>query len=136
MHITYRGRKMIKKSILISLMLILPLYGLVNANGGVTADFSYTPAHPSTADVVQFTDQSTPQTGIVERVWYFGDGYGSTAKNPTHRYTKPGTYTVKLTVVWNISGTLVADIVQKDITIENRPPVAMRVPTRSLIHQL
>ncbi|MEM7038182.1 MAG: PKD domain-containing protein, partial [Bacteroidota bacterium] len=45
---------------------------------------------------VQFTDQSTgTPTGWM---WDFGDGNTSTAQNPMHTYTAPGTYTVTLTV--------------------------------------
>ena len=49
---------------------------------------------------VDFIDQSTGQaTGdISRRQWDFGDGTGSTAEDPTHTYTSPGIYTVKLTV--------------------------------------
>lgn len=43
---------------------------------------------------VQFTDLSTsnPNTWM----WYFGDGNTSTDSNPTHTYTAPGTYSVKM----------------------------------------
>jgi PKD repeat protein len=45
---------------------------------------------------VRFTDLST---GIVTgRTWDFGDGSGSSDQNPTHIYSKPGIYTVSLTV--------------------------------------
>ena len=37
----------------------------------------------------------TPGSGLVF-VWNFGDGTGSTAQNPSHVYTAPGTYTVTL----------------------------------------
>ncbi len=37
---------------------------------------------------------NTPATFL----WNFGDGTTSTAKNPSHLYTTPGTYTVRLTV--------------------------------------
>jgi PKD repeat protein len=45
---------------------------------------------------VQFTDKSTNTP--TSWAWSFGDGGTSTAKNPSHTYTKEGTYTVKLTV--------------------------------------
>lgn len=52
---------------------------------------------------VQFTDQST---GIVKaRVWSFGDGTGSSEKNPTHIYTTPGTYTAFLEVSNEVGST-------------------------------
>ncbi len=50
---------------------------------------------------VQFTDQST--NGPTGWKWVFGDGATSTAQNPTHTYTKAGTYTVAL-VVKNAGG--------------------------------
>ena len=36
--------------------------------------------------------------GVTEGWWDFGDGETSAEQNPTHIYSKPGTYTVKLTV--------------------------------------
>jgi len=44
---------------------------------------------------VQFTDQSDTPTGWT---WNFGDGFTSTAQNPSHTYAALGTYTVTLTV--------------------------------------
>jgi len=43
---------------------------------------------------VQFTDSSR---NVTEWNWTFGDGTASTEKNPTHIYSKTGTYTVNLT---------------------------------------
>ena len=51
---------------------------------------------------VSFTDTSTDSDGaIASRSWNFGDGSTSTAANPSHRYSRRGTYTVTLTVVDN-----------------------------------
>ena len=50
--------------------------------------------------VLQFTDASTPASGdtIIKRLWDFGDGtYDSTSVSPSHAYTSPGSYTVRLT---------------------------------------
>lgn len=52
-------------------------------------------------DAIQFSDQSI--TGnvndpITSWYWTFGDGTSSTAQNPSHLYTSPGTYTVTLSV--------------------------------------
>ena len=45
---------------------------------------------------VQFTNESTgPISGYL---WSFGDGSTSSAENPLHTYTTPGTYVVTLTV--------------------------------------
>ncbi|RLF47309.1 MAG: hypothetical protein DRN29_02775 [Thermoplasmata archaeon] len=112
------------KSIIVAALLMCSFIGYVNGVDDPKADFTWTPENPSTADVVQFMDNSTPQTDIVERVWYFGDGNGSIEQNPTHQYARPGVYTVTLVVVWNISGNLTADVAEKNITIENQPPVA------------
>jgi PKD repeat protein len=45
--------------------------------------------------VVQFTDQSA--NSPTAWAWDFGDGGSSTAENPSHQYTAPGVYTVRLT---------------------------------------
>jgi len=50
----------------------------------------------SPPDTVQFIDMSMDHP--VSWLWDFGDGKTSTDKNPTHVYTNPGSYTVKLTV--------------------------------------
>ncbi len=63
------------------------------------AGFTYTPANPTTLDVVSFTDTSTDSDGtVVAWAWAFGDGATSTAQSPTHRYASTGTYTATLTV--------------------------------------
>lgn len=52
--------------------------------------------------VVQFTDLSTPATGdtIIRRIWDFGDGtIDSVSTSPTHSYSLPGLYTVRLTTI-------------------------------------
>ncbi len=45
---------------------------------------------------VQFTDKST--NNPTSWKWSFGDRTYSTAKNPVHKYSKAGKYTVSLTV--------------------------------------
>ncbi|HEV7329727.1 MAG TPA: PKD domain-containing protein [Flavisolibacter sp.] len=53
---------------------------------------------------VNFTDGSDTTAGaITQWFWDFGDGSTSTESNPSHIYTKPGTYKVSL-VVTNASG--------------------------------
>jgi hypothetical protein len=56
------------------------------------ASFSYS----IDGSTVSFIDKS--YGGVTEYLWDFGDGTGSTAQNPSHRYTKAGDYTVSLTV--------------------------------------
>jgi len=66
------------------------------------ASFTYLPSAPTTADTIQFTDQSTDSDGtIASWSWDFGDGTTSTSQNPTHKYSSVGVYTVSLTVTDN-----------------------------------
>ncbi len=48
---------------------------------------------------VNFTDQSSPQSGATAWSWNFGDGGTATTQNPTHVFNTPGTYTVTLTAI-------------------------------------
>jgi len=70
---------------------------------------------------VQFTDISTGSP--TSWLWSFGDGETSTAQNPTHTYTTPGTYTVSLTAT-NAGGSS-TETRTNYITVEGQPaPVA------------
>jgi PKD repeat protein len=61
------------------------------------AQFFGSPLTGAAPLAVNFTDISS---GVVNgRSWSFGDGISSTATNPSHTYTSPGSYTVSLTVV-------------------------------------
>jgi PKD repeat protein len=66
-----------------------------------TADFSASPTTGSTPLAVSFTDSSSGNP--TDWSWDFGDGTTSTAQNPNHTYTSPGTYTVSLTAS-NLAG--------------------------------
>lgn len=50
------------------------------------------------ANTVSFDDQSTADGNITAYSWDFGDGGASTAQNPSHSYSAPGTYNVCLTI--------------------------------------
>jgi hypothetical protein len=65
-----------------------------------TAQFFTNPQDPSIFDTVQFVDVSNDPAnlGIVSWAWSFGDGSGSSAQSPQHRYAADGDYTVKETV--------------------------------------
>jgi len=59
------------------------------------ADFAMTPTSGVAPLSVAFTDATT---GIVTSwAWSFGDGTTSADQNPTHTFSTPGSYTVKLT---------------------------------------
>jgi len=72
---------------------------IVVSNVPPTADFTYSPSEPTDLDVIQFTDTSIDTDGmIVSWSCNFGDGASSTTKNPTHRFSASGTYTITLEV--------------------------------------
>ena len=63
------------------------------------AKFTPYPKEGCNPHEVTFTDESTIRVGSVVRWdWSFGDGNTSSEQNPTHKYLKPGTYSVKLMV--------------------------------------
>ena len=62
----------------------------------LVAGFSGTPISGTVPLTVAFSDGST---GVITSYkWDFGDGFISTNKDPVHKYTVSGRYTVKLTV--------------------------------------
>lgn len=63
---------------------------------GVVADFSAEPTEGVAPLEVQFTNESTGD--INSWSWDFGDSSTSTEQNPSHRYSRPGRYTVSLEV--------------------------------------
>jgi len=80
-----------------------------------TAQFSGTPLSGTAPLLVAFSDESSGEP--VSWSWDFGDGSaGSTAQNPSHTYTEPGTYTVKLTVT-NANGSD-AEVKSGYVTVE------------------
>lgn len=64
------------------------------------ANFTYSPLTPRTGDVIHFSSHSyDPDGSIFAYLWDFGDGSKSNDENPSHAYSSPGEYTVKLTVI-------------------------------------
>ena len=92
----------------------------MGAEAALTPDFYWEPSSPTDLEEVHFYDNSTGD--VVAWIWYFGDGSSSTEQNPVHIYEDNGTYTVRLVVI-DSSGA--SKYVEKDITIENVPPVAV-----------
>lgn len=79
------GSNTVTKSNLISVTAVAPV-----------ANFSATPTAGLAPLNVKFTDTSTGS--VSARSWDFGDGSSSSSsQNPSHTYSTPGTYTVKLT---------------------------------------
>jgi gliding motility-associated-like protein len=71
--------------------------------------------HPQCSASYSFTDSSLVSSGsIVSANWDFGDLTSSSAANPVHVYSSPGSYTVTLTVTTsegcNASATSVVDV--------------------------
>jgi len=60
------------------------------------AAFTFSPSPPQPDQTIAFVDASSG--GPTAWTWDFGDGNGSSARNPSHAYFSAGTYTVKLTV--------------------------------------
>ncbi|RLF50419.1 MAG: hypothetical protein DRN11_04695, partial [Thermoplasmata archaeon] len=66
------------------------------------AQISYSPSGPKVGTKIFFKSNSYDEDGeIVYYLWEFGDGTTSNEQNPSHTYTKPGEYKVKLTVIDN-----------------------------------
>jgi hypothetical protein len=74
---------------------VLLLVG-INFQPFISAAFTATQTTGVAPETVQFTDQS--EGNISSWSWDFGDGHTSSAQNPTHVYTEPGGYSVRLTV--------------------------------------
>jgi PKD repeat protein len=85
----------------------------------VAADFTGSPTSGGAALTVAFTDLSSGAP--TSWSWDFGDGGGSSAQHPTHRYTVPGTYSVSLTVM---NGASSDTLVRADYVVvgEHVPP--------------
>ncbi|ASJ10001.1 hypothetical protein A3L12_01145 [Thermococcus sp. P6] len=71
-----------------------------NYNLNPVANFTYSPENPEVNQTVTFNASSSydPDGSIVNWTWGFGDGITASGKTVQHTYTKPGTYTVTLTV--------------------------------------
>ncbi len=95
---------------------------LSGGSGGapVTADFSWTPVSPLAGQPVGFVDASRGNPTTYS--WSFGDPSSggantSTAKNPSHTYANPGSYTVTLAV----SGGGSSNQTQRTLTVAGKP---------------
>ena len=81
-----------------------------------TADFTYTGGYTNETIIFNSTSHD-PDGTIINYTWDFGDDNISYEENPRHMYTKPGSYTVTLTVTDNDQ---LSSTIQKTITITRR----------------
>lgn len=89
----------------IGFLALFVLYACSSGDSPATlkAAFTLTSQDALVNEVVQFKNEST---GSIDAVfWDFGDGTTSSQSNPTHTYSKLGTYTVSLKVKNNASNT-------------------------------
>lgn len=88
-----------------------------NENESIVVDFLASPVSGEAPLIVQFTDTSI---GVVtSRLWEFGNGSTSNAKNPSHIYSGTGMCTVTLTVN---DGTIPVSVIKENyITVEEKP---------------
>ena len=84
------------------------------------ASFTVTPSTGTAPLGVHFDDTSTETDASWWR-WTFGDGTTSSAQNPDHTYTEPGSYTVSLTVT-NTNGS--DTVTRTSVVTVAAPPVS------------
>ncbi len=100
----------------------------INVIASPVSDFSASPQSGCANDnTISFTNLST---GAVSYTWDFGDGNVSGLTHPTHTYTTPGTYTIRLIAV---NGFNCSSIEAKPnlITIHDTPAATFSSPFSS-----
>jgi len=96
-----------------------------------SANFSAAPTEGKAPLTVKFTDKSIRSP--TKWKWDFGDGTTSTRQNPTHKYSKVGSYTVKLTAT-NAKGSNTATktdyikVVTKPVASFSAKPTSGKAP--------
>lgn len=102
---------------------LVPIQGLDTVKVDyIDADFSFTPNNLCNSGTVNFTDTVyNTLSALSTRSWNFGDGNTSSAHNPSHTYTAPGTYSVRL-IMTNTRGC--SDTITKTVTIHANPAVS------------
>ncbi len=63
------------------------------------ADFTLDDDEGCKGLTIHFNDLSQTDTTLVSWFWEFGDSLTSTQRHPSHRFSEPGTYTVRLTIM-------------------------------------
>ncbi len=100
----------------------------VGSNQPPVAQASANPTSGPTPLVVNFSSagSSDPEGQPLSYSWDFGDASTSPATNPTHTYTTPGPYQVRLTVSDGVNSTISDPL---SISAGNRPTVTILSPT-------
>jgi len=77
---------------------------------------------------IKFKDESIPRTPetIIRWLWDFGDGTTSSSQNPSHFYSKPGTYTISLVITNNEGCSSLPT--RKKLTVFGPPKAAYVMP--------
>ena len=111
--------------------------GTTNCSNESTVQFGGLPNTPSEASfsstcsglTCALKDESTDPDGSVSTwSWTFGDGTGSTARNPSHTYEGAGSYTVTLSVIDNGGAN---SEVSSEVTVAGSPdPIVLTVTAR------
>src|SRR4029079_2048783 len=98
------------------------------ANQPPVAAVSATPSSGPTPLTVNFSSSgsSDPEGSPLTYSWNFGDSTTSTIANPSHTYTTPGGYQVRLTVSDGVNSTISAPLT---VTAGNRPVATILSPT-------
>ncbi|MDQ3072963.1 MAG: PKD domain-containing protein, partial [Bacteroidota bacterium] len=92
--------------------------------GNEVPDFRNSTSGGCPALQVNFTNKTTPARPGTQYIWDFGDSTFSNHPNPTHTYTKGGTYTVTLKAI-SVAGCQSVVIKKKLISVYNLPQVKM-----------
>ena len=87
------------------------------------ATFKYTPENPHSFILIELNASGSKDDDgyIVNYTWDMGDGTIKHGSFITHKYSRPGHYTVKLTVIDNEGN---ESVFEETIIVDNRPPEA------------
>ena len=92
------------------------------------AIFSVPLTHCIPDSIFRFTNQTTLGSGTASYQWSFGDGGTSTEVSPSHAYSTPGVYNVRLIAISNNGCT---DTLYRTVTLYPKPIAAFTVNNAS-----